>query len=181
MEIKLTDKKEPVIPNWKETEFAKTFEGQIMLHLEKSVDDKHPIESLLISWSMIEQISLPRLIKFVADRLKIELPSDIQRLNLQTTNLVYYCLSHDKLLFNQLEKGRKYRNEIVHQMDKEDSISKIEKNAAEATIFILEILKEINDRFAGKTLIPSINLYRNGWNDALSNIVDRLKGTILNT
>jgi hypothetical protein len=166
----------PVIPSKGEIQFAKSLEGQMLKQLGKAVDDKHYIEAVLLAWSNIEQIRLPRLIKFVADQLKVELPNDIQKLNLQTTNLLYYTLSHDKDLYLKLEKGRWYRNRIIHKMYKENSLSEIEKLSKEATkYFLKEIELGIRDRYNGETKIPSINLYRDGWNDALSQAVKIIK------
>ncbi len=165
------------VPNKVYLEFAKTLEGQIMLELKRSISDKHYIESVLLSWSTVEQLLVPKLLTYVATSLKVILPGDLDKLNAQTLNLVYYSFSHDKELYDRLEIGRKHRNDIVHKLYKQKTIDNIKGDCKKATRYILaEIHKPIMDRFNGKVPIPSVNLYKNGWNDALDEVINDIKG-----
>jgi len=47
--------------------------------------------------------------------------------------------------------------------------------AKDSTITNILLRQEIMKRFDGKVLIPSINLYKNGWNDALNSVIKKLK------
>ena len=150
-----------------------------MVELKRSIKNEHFIESVLLSWSHVEQVSLPRLILFVSDNLKVKLPKDFYRLNVQNLILLYYTLSHDKDLFDRLEAGRTYRNKVVHKLYKEENISNIQEQCREAVTYIVrEIHKPISYRFSGKVLIPSINLYQSGWNDALNKVINELEKSI---
>lgn len=175
---KLGEEKEPVQPSWEETEFAKTIDGQIMAMLKRATKNKHFIEAHALSWTTIEQLLLPRLIGWIAKILKINLPKDIYKLNAQNINFLYLTISHDEALYKQLESNRKQRNKIVHKLVSLGDMKSINKLAKECTLAHLELQQEIMKRFNGQALIPSINLYRNGWNDALDSVIKNLKSEI---
>src|SRR3989344_9610860 len=130
---KLDDEKEPVQPNWEESEFAKTIDGQIMAMLKKAVDNKYFIEAQTLSWSAIEQLLLPRLIAWIADVLKIDLPKKVYNLNAQSINFLYLCISHDEKLYKKLEIGRKQRNKIIHKLTSLGDTKSINKLARDCT------------------------------------------------
>lgn len=172
---KLGEVKKPIQPNWEETEFAKTIDGQIMVMLNEATKNKHFIEAQALSWTTIEQILLPRLIGWIAKVLGVDLPKDVSKLNAQSTNFLYLAISHDENLYKMLENSRKKRNKIVHRLVEIGNIKLINKLAIECTLAHLELQQEIIKRFDGKILIPSINLYRNGWNDAKDETIKHLK------
>lgn len=172
---KLGEVKDPIQPNWEESEFAKTIDGQIMVMLKKAIENKHFIEAQTLSWTTIEQLLLPRLIGWIAKMLKVNLPKDMFRLNAQNINLFYLAISHDENLYKKLEKSRKQRNKIVHKLVSLGDIKSINKLAKECTLIHIELQQEIMKRFDGQVFIPSINLYKNGWNDALGSVIKKLK------
>jgi len=169
------EEKDEIRPSWEESEFAQTIDGQILIMTKKAIDDKHFIEALTLSWSTIEQLLLPRLIGWIAKELKLHLPKSIYKLNAQSTNFVYLCISHDQKLYEKLEEVRKQRNEIVHKITKQEDAKSINKLAKECTETSLLLQQEIMKRFSGKVLIPAINLFRDGWNGALNSILGKLK------
>ena len=146
----------------------------VLLALE-AIKGKHFIESHVVSWASIEQILLPKLIGFVSKQLKLELPKNIYKLGTQNINYIYLCISHDKSLYSSLEKGRILRNRIIHKLYKEKDLSAIKKLARESTTFNIDLQQEILGRLTGDVLIPSLNLYRDGWNDARKKIVVELE------
>lgn len=172
---KKLQKKEAIYPKWEESEFAKTIDGQIMIMLKKAIKDKHLIEAQALSWSAIEELLLPRLIGLIARILKISLPKEIYKLNAQSTNFLYLCISHDEKLYKKLEKSRKQRNKIVHKLTSLGDIKSIIKLAKDCTKSSVLLQEEIIKRFNGDALIPSINLYKNGWNDALNSVIKKIR------
>lgn len=167
--------KEPVIPNWEESEFAKTIDGQVTLMVKSALENNSFIEAQTLSWATIEQLLLPRLIDWVAKVHKLNLPDEVYKLNAQSINLLYLTFSHDIELFHKLEQARKKRNEIMHKLTKLGDVVSIKKAAIESTKTNVLLQKEIMKRFSGEVQIPSINLYRNGWNDALDGVLKKLK------
>lgn len=171
---KLGEKK-AIQPNWRESEFATTIDGQIMLMLERAIKNKHFIEAQALSWSFVEQLLLPRLIGWIVKKLKLNLPKEVYKLNAQNVNFLYLCISHDQKLYKKLEESRKQRNKIVHNLTLLGDIKTINKLAKKCTKSNVLLQKEIIKRFSGEVLIPAINLYRDGWNDALNKILKKLK------
>ena len=168
-------KKDSIQPNWEESKFAKTIEVQILVMLKKAAKDKHFIEAHALSWSTIEQLLLPRLIGWIAKVLKINLPNKIYKLNNQNLNFLYLCISHDEGLYKKLEKSRKQRNKIAHKLISLGNIKSINKLAKGCTLENIILQEEIMKRFSGEVLIPSINLYKNGWDDALNKAIKIIK------
>lgn len=172
---KLGEEKEPVQPSLEESEFAKTIDGQIMVMLKKAIMNKYFIEAQALSWTTIEQLLLPRLIGWIAKELKITLPEGVFKSNAQNINYIYLTISHDEELYKKLEESRKKRNRVVHKLTSLGNIKSINKLAIDCTETNLLLQQEIMKRFDGKVLIPSINLYKDGWNDALSSLKKFLK------
>lgn len=172
---KLGETKKPVQPNWKESEFAKTLDGQIMAMLIKAIEDKHFIEAQALSWSTAEQLLLPRLIAWIAKILKVNLPKDIYKINAQNINFLYLCISHDEKLYRKFEESRKKRNKITHKLTSLGDTKSINKLAKDCTETNIMLQQEIMKRFNGEVLIPSINLYKSGWNDALDMAIKKIK------
>ena len=174
LQTKIPEEKDSIQPNWEESEFAKTIDGQIMVMLKKAIDGKHFIEAQTLSWSTIEQILLPRLLGWIAKILKINLPKDVYRLNAQSVNFLYLCISHDEKLYKKLEEGRKKRNKIIHKLTSLGGTESINNLAKDCTKTNILLQQEIMKRFDGKVLIPSINLYKDGWEDCRAEILRSL-------
>lgn len=175
---KLVEEKSPVYPDWKESKFANTVDGRMMIMIEKASSDKHFIEAHVLSWSVIEELLLPRLIGWIAKNLKINLPDGIFRQNAKVINFLYLTISHDKQLYDLLEQARIQRNIITHRVTEQKDIKSINLIAIRSTRSNVIIMQEIEKRFQGEVLIPSINLYRNGWNDGLGSVIKKLDQTI---
>lgn len=167
--------KEPLIPNWEESEFAKTIDGQVMLMVKSAIENNSFIEAQTLSWATIEQLLLPRLIGWIAKVHKLSLPDEVYKLNAQSINLLYLTFSHDIELFQKLEQARKKRNEIMHKLTRLGDVVSIKKVAKESTKINVLLQEDIMKRFNGEVPIPSINLYRNGWNAALDGVLEKLK------
>lgn len=168
-------KKELVAPNWEESEFVKSIDGQVMVMVKKAILNDSFIEAQTLSWATIEQLLLPRLIGWIAKVHKLVLPDEVYKLNAQSINLLYLTFSHDVELFKKLEDARRKRNEIMHKLTTLGDVASIKKMAKESTRVNVLLQQEIMKRFDGKIQIPSINLYRNGWNDALDGVLKKLK------
>ena len=175
---KIDYRKKPNKPDWEESEFAKTIDGQIMVMLNKAVTNGHFIEAQVLSWSTIEQILLPRLIGWIAKALKVNLPKEIYKLNPWSINFIYLCISHDEDLYKQLEESRRKRNMMIHKLILLGDIKLINKFAGTCTKENILLQEAIVKRFKGEVLVPSINLYRNGWNSATEKISDMIKKKI---
>lgn len=168
--------KEIPVPDKKEKDDFKDLEIEILKQIVKSIKGHRQMEAYFLAWTTIEQFMLPRLIRFVAKNLKITLPKDFSDLPVSHLIKNYYFLSHDQELYLELEKARKNRNVLVHEIyEKEDWKSiKIEykKCLKEDIGPLFELFK---NRFNGVTRIPVLTLYTNGWNDGL----DKVKNHIL--
>ncbi|MFA5876841.1 MAG: hypothetical protein WC880_00550 [Candidatus Paceibacterota bacterium] len=167
--------KEPLVPNWEESDFAKTVDGQIMLMVKKAISNGHFVEAQMLSWSTIDQILMPRLIGWIANTLKLKLPKGLHKLNAQSINMFYLAISHDTPLFGKLEEARKSRNKITHQLVSLGVVTKINEVSKGSTKSNILLQQEIMKRFNGEILIPSINLYRSGWNDGLDGVIKMLE------
>lgn len=168
---KLGEKKESIRPSQEESRIAKDIDSQIIAMLKEAIVDCHFIEAQTLSWSAIEQLLLPRLIGWIAKEFGVSLSKETDRLNSQNLNLIYLCLSHDEELYKKLEICRRQRNKITHKLTSLgdiNSVNKIAKSYTEANILLQQ---EIMKRFDGIVPIPSINLYRKGWNDALNSAI----------
>jgi hypothetical protein len=176
MESKLPQNKEkPITPNWEESEFAKSIDGQVLLMVKGAITNGSFIEAQTLSWATIEQLLLPRLIGWIAKIHKLDLPDEVYKLNAQSINLLYLTFSHDIELFQKLEEARRKRNEIIHKLTTLGDVSSMKRVAKESTEINILLQEEIMKRFSGEVQISSINLYRNGWNDALNNVAKELK------
>ncbi len=143
--------------------------------VKSAIENKSFIEAQTLSWATIEQLFLPKLIAWIAREHKVNLPKKVYELNAQNTNLIYLTFSHDIELFQKLEQARKDRNNIVHELAKMGNIDSIKKAAKESTKTNVLLQGEIMKRFSGEFPIPSINLYRNGWNNALSSVLKKIE------
>ena len=167
------NKKKPVIPDREESELAKTLEGQVLLMVQTALDKKAYIEAQTLSWATIEKILLPRLIGWIAKEHNLALPNEVYKLNSQSINLLYLTLSHDVELFEKLEEARKMRNTIIHELTKLVDMNTIKKKALESGQANVLLHAEIMKRFSGEVIIPSMNLYVKGWNDAINAQIER--------
>jgi len=138
-------------------------------------------ERFVLTSSAIEQVMLPSLMKFVAKHHKIELSSEIFERGNQghQINWLYYGLSHDRKLFDLLEKSRKTRNEFIHRFYKSPKIKKgQEKYIRHAIANNRKVMIEIINRFEFKDGIhkdlPSLNLYALGWKDCKKQILETM-------
>lgn len=82
-------------------------------------------------------------------------------------NHFYLAISHDKILFNKLEIGRKERNKIIHKFVDSFDDKNMQTKVALAIKSNSDLSAMIFERLTGRALIPSLTIYARGWNDAV--------------
>lgn len=173
---KLSGTKDTPIPTEKEREIFKNLELEILNQITKSIKGHREMEAYFLAWTTIEQFMLPRLTRFVAKNLKIILPKDFSGLQISHLIKNYYFLSHDRELYLVLEKARKNRNGLVHEIYEKEDWKSIKKEYRKYLVQdIAPLFTLFQDRFTGKTAIPVLTLYTSGWNNALDMVIKRLK------
>ncbi len=171
----ILNKQQPPAPSKKEEESFKDLEMQILNQVLKSLKGHRQMEAYFLAWTSIEQFMLPRLIRFIAKELKVILPKDFSTIQISHLIRNYYFLTQDKELYDQLEKARKNRNKIVHEMyEKEDWKSIHAEYKKSLKKDIAPLLGLFSDRFNGQTSIPVLTLYSKGWNDGLEKIKNKI-------
>lgn len=172
-----SENKKPPIPPDKEKKKFLDLEMEILGQIAKAIKGHRPMEAYLLGWSVIEQFMLPRLIRFVAGRLKVVIPKESLETNYVHLIKYYYFLTHDHELFLALDKGRKNRNKLTHELYKKNDWESIKKDFKKyLKKDIADIFSLFQKRFNGKTLIPVLTLYSSGWNDALHEVKKVIKG-----
>ena len=162
----IIEKKENEKMNKTEIEFFKTLEWKILEQGHKAYKKKSYIETAVLSWSIIEEIYIPRIIGFIDKKLKIGIPSNI--FESKTSGIlidIYFCISHDKQLYEILKKGNSLRNKLIHQVVKQKDLKQVNKLAKDVCKVSADIMMEFIERFDGKKSIPVLMMYANGWND----------------
>lgn len=159
-------------PDRKDNKIYNDLEIELLLQLSKSISGKRFMEAYFLSWTIIEQFMLPKLIQFTAHNLSVVIPKGTERKNINQVISLYYFLSHDHKLYLALEKARKKRNDYVHKIYNQDNWSAI-KNGYKTSLKgeIREVLQLFSSRFKGETKIPSLSLYSKGWNDCREKIL----------
>lgn len=153
----------------------KLFE-EIMDQVIKANKGHRSLESYILGWSTIEQFLLPELISAIAKRLKVNPPSKMDEIPAATLFKYYYYLSHDKVLYDALEKARKTRNSLVHSLNRHEKWTDINNGFKKAIKDdIAPLYKLIADRYSDHTLIPVLSLYKKGWDDRTKKIEEGFK------
>ena len=135
--------------------------------------NKHSIEALIIAFQIAGDIFVPMLIDFILYNLELNTcKSKYREQNEYNKNLSLLALTHDIKLYNLLEKLRKTRNIIAHDISSGKDIEKAKRKAEEGLELYKTISLEIRDRLNGKIPIPSLKLYLDGWNDSIRHITD---------
>lgn len=154
------------VPTDDESVFAIKLKNELF---EQFVDakksDRH-MESFVLLWTLLEQFYIPDLISLISRRLKLDVPQGLSDMHASQSFKLYYYLSHDKELYDDLERCRKKRNKLMHRMYDHESWEEIQegfKNGPKE--YLVPAVYKVMDRFKGKTPIPVLNLYSNGWND----------------
>lgn len=172
---KITEKTLPdVEPGAKEKEVLATLEVELLNQAVKAVGSHKYIEAYVLLWTSIEQFMLPTLMGFIARNLKLTLPPRLSELPISHVTRLYYFISHDKELFLEIEKIRKSRNKLIHKMYVEKDWKSVKnkfKSGVKDMVITIEMLK---DRLSGKKPIPSLQIYRRGWIDALEGLKKKL-------
>lgn len=163
---KILGENKVVIPTKKERQVFENLSTELLHQFVKAYKGNRSMEAYILAWSVIEQFMLPDLIKIIASNLKIKVPKNLADTHSAQLIKLYYFLSHDLELYNSLEKARKRRNKLVHSMHSHENWLQIKKGYKTGTSEdIKPLLVLFRDRFTGKTKIPVLNLYANGWND----------------
>ena len=175
---KILKNKEVPIPSKKERKDFLDLEMEILNQAGKAVKGHRPMEAYFLSWSIIEQFMLPRLIRFIAGSLKVVIPKDSLETNYVHLIKYYYFLSHDHELFLALDEGRRNRNSLTHELYKKEDWKSIKKDFKKyLKKDIVNIFELFQARFNGKTPIPVLTLYTSGWNDGLQKFVEVIRST----
>jgi hypothetical protein len=174
----ITDKEIPV-PTETDKKTFLDLELEILNQIGKAVKGHRPMEAYFLGWSVIEQFMLPKLIRFVSGNLKVVVPKGSLETNYVHLIKYYYFLSHDHELYLALEKGRKNRNRLTHELSKKEDWGAIKRDFKKCLREdIVDIFSLFQARFNGKTKIPVLMLYSSGWNDGLKKAVEVIEGKI---
>jgi hypothetical protein len=153
------------------------FELQISKEALDALGSKEFIKAAMLSWSYIEEYFLPIMINRLAKFHNLPLnQSVIEKTNVNIVIYYYYLLSHDHKLFLKLEKARKARNKLVHNLYSASSIEKIDKLAKDSAMINLKaVMEDIWDRESGKIAAPSTMIAINARNELRQEQRKRLK------
>lgn len=153
------------------------FELQISSEALDAHNEKEFIKSSMLSWSYIEEYYLPTFIVWLAKFHKLPLSIKIiDKANAASLIQYYYLLSHDRVLYEKLEKARKYRNRLIHNLYRSSSVDEIDKLAQRSSKFNLNlILKDIWNRESGDVHLPSTVIAVNARNDLRKEQRERMK------
>jgi hypothetical protein len=180
MNKNFSNKKKTIVPNKRERDDFTDLEIEILKRISKLIKDKDGsrMEAYFLAWTTIEQFMLPRLIRFVTKNINIVMPKDFFGSHVAQTIRNYYFLSQDRELYLGLEKARKNRNKLVHEIYERKDWKSINAEYVKCLKSdIGPVFSLFQDRFKGKTKIPVLTLYKNGWNDGLEKIkIELLKG-----
>ena len=176
---KLAKNKETPVPTETEKKRFLDLELEIINQMGKAVKGHRPMEAYFLGWSVIEQFMLPRLIRFIAGHSKVVIPKESLETNYVHLIKYYYFLSHDHELYLALDRGRKNRNKLTHELYKKEDWETIKKDFKKCLKKdIVDIFSLFQARFNGKTPIPVLTLYTSGWNDGLQKAVEVIRGRI---
>jgi len=143
------------------------FELQISKEAFLALKSKDFIKSAMLSWSYIEEYYLPSTIYSLAKFHKLPLKkSIIEKTNVSILIHYYYFLSHDHTLYLKLEKARKTRNDLVHNLYGSSAIQQIDELARKSAQTNVDlIIDDIWEREEGKVNYPSTMIAINARND----------------
>lgn len=145
--------------------------------IDEALSKKSYVEAFLLSWTFIEQILLPSLIRQICHRLDFKtVPSFDERTPVNTLITLYYFLSHDLELYQSLVECNKQRRNVVHRLENESDVASINEKAKTATkLVISKINVQLIERLSGHVAVPVLALYAKGWNDCRAEVVRRGK------
>jgi hypothetical protein len=168
---------ENIEPSQRAKVFAKYFELQLSDAAIQAYEKKDYVKSAMLSWSYVEEFFLPTSIELIAKRQKISLDEELlNRANSYQLIRYYFLISYDRDMFNILEKARKLRNKMTHQIYKSKSLSEVEKRAQESAKYnLLTAFEPMFDRQEGKVVAPSLKIYFDARNDLRKEMKQKLK------
>lgn len=141
-------------------------------HIKKCQKSKNHFEAFLFTWALIENITLPSLMRTVWHKLSYRIPiksfPNINRMNTSQLITSYYFLTQDYELYSALTKGNKKRNEIIHNVYGKNLLESNSLAEKSTQFAARKILVPILERLSGKKIIPVLTLYPTGWNEALT-------------
>ena len=168
-----------VKPDLKKRKEIEGMTTQLLQQCLKATKGRRYYEAYMLGWTSVEQFLLPDLLGFVSKKLKVNLPKNLPELPVSHVIRLYYFISHDKELFQELERSRKTRNKLIHNLYKQQDWSRVKLSLKTSLKKELGTLFELfQNRFSGKTPIPALQIYRKGWNEALEQLKEKLLGKI---
>ena len=148
----------------KKERFASHYEGIMKQHM-KAVRGNHFMEAYILGWSSIEQFALPELIEHVSEKLKLKTPKGVSGTPAIHLIRYYYFLTHDKELYDALERARKRRNTLTHNLIKHETWKDVKDSYKDGLkIDILNLFELFIKRYEGDAPYPVLQLYADGWN-----------------
>lgn len=136
----------------------------------------HEIEAFIMAPQIIDEIMLPSLRNAILSKLGLNhLKAAFDNQKPYRAHLAYLALSHDEELFELLEKFRKLRNEVIHEVVKATSVKEIKVKAKKGLSLYAKLFGEIHDRETGLKPIPVLKLYEKGWKDCRKVIKRRIE------
>ena len=155
------NKKDKIIPSDEAVNaLAKHFELQLSEAAAVAYRDKDYLKSAVMSWSFIEQYYLPTTIMNVAKGLKVPMPSDIAKAHVGVVIKFYLLITHDKELYDKLEKARKLRNKITHEIYAKKNLELVDSAYKESAKFNMALIVDMFDRELGDVPIPSLLIWQ---------------------
>lgn len=174
----LNNEKQPIFAQTElDKALAKSFHLQISGAAIDSYKSGDYLKSALLSWSYIEEYYLPTTINHIVGILKVKIDKDLVEKSNSYQLIRYYLLvSHDREMFEILEKARKLRNEIIHGLMKSGNIEDVHTRAKKCAYYNLhEALNSMLDREDGKVIAPSLLIAVNARNDLRAEMRERLE------
>lgn len=156
-------------------EDAEKFNNIYKIWLER-IKEAEGIEKYMLCWAIIEQMTLPSLIRFIFCKLKLKNIPSLEDMKTSQMISCYYFISHDEKLYSCLVFANKERNKLIHDFPIGKVTPEIKKKLKENTTFVLKnIFVPILERLTGKKTIPVLTLYGQGWNDFRSLAIKIIK------
>jgi hypothetical protein len=164
-----------------EEELFSSLEMELLNQAGKAKRGNRGMETYVLLWTVLEQFSLPNLIKYVAKKLDVVTPSNLSEMPASQSFKLYYFLSQDKELYDSLENCRKKRNKLIHSMHSHKDWAEIKSLFGDGPKdYLVPTMRLLINRYKDDTGIPVLNLYKNGWEAHKNETVELLDSILEN-
>lgn len=139
---------------------------------KEKVCKNNAINNFLMEWSYIENLLLPSLVRQIAGALSFKDIPKIEYTPFSQLINYYYFISHDKNLYDNLVKGNKIRNKLLHSFEENHIKNDFKDESLKAYKYIVKkITLPILFRMKGEVVVPVLSLYSKGWNDLREKLI----------